>query len=87
MDELDVLRKEIDDIDRELVFLFEKRMETVLKIGEYKSKRNMPVLDSSREEYVIDKSIKYLTDKTLENYLKDFLINLIEISKRLQKRK
>ena len=62
-------------------------MKTVLKIGEYKSKRNMPVLDSSREEYVINKSIKYLTDKTLKNYLKEFLINLIEISKRLQKRK
>ncbi len=86
MDELEHLRKDIDDIDRELVVLFEKRMETVLKIGEYKGKRNIPILDSSREEEVISKSVGYLRNESFKNYLKEFLINLMEISKKLQKR-
>lgn len=87
MDKLELLRKEIDDIDGQLVELFEKRMETVLKVGEYKTKMNLPILNESREEEVITKNIDYLRDRSLENYLKDFLLNLMEISKRLQKRK
>lgn len=87
MDELEVLRKEIDDIDREIVKLFEKRMETVLKVGEYKAKKKIPILNSSREEQVISKSIGYLKDESLKDYLKEFIINLMEISKKLQKRK
>jgi len=35
MDNLDNLRKEIDHIDKELIKLFEKRIENVLRIGEY----------------------------------------------------
>lgn len=87
MDKLELLRKEIDDIDGQLVELFEKRMETVLKVGAYKTKMNLPILNESREEEVITKNIDYLRDRSLENYLKDFLLNLMEISKRLQKRK
>lgn len=86
MDELELFRREIDNIDRQLVELFEKRMETVLKIGEYKTKKNIPILNSSREEEVISKNIGYLRDNSLKDYLKDFLINLMEISKKLQKR-
>ena len=35
MTKLDEYRIEIDEIDRELVQLFEKRMETVLKVASY----------------------------------------------------
>ena len=74
MDKLELLRKEIDDIDMQLVELFEKRMETVLKVGEYKAKKNLPILSKSREEEVIIKSINYLKDRSLQEYLKDFLL-------------
>jgi len=46
---LDNLRTEIDDIDRKLVELFEKRMATSAKIAEVKQGAGTPVLDRSRE--------------------------------------
>ena len=48
MKDLNELRREIDGIDRELVKLFEKRMEVSAQIGAYKASRGMPVLDAAR---------------------------------------
>ena len=49
MDELEQYRQELDGIDRELVALFARRMDTVRKIGAYKKARGMQVQDRSRE--------------------------------------
>ena len=38
MEDLDDYRKNIDEIDKKITELFEKRMDIVLKIGEYKKK-------------------------------------------------
>ena len=43
------LRTEIDSIDKELISLFEKRMNTAAKIGEYKKQNDIPVYDPQRE--------------------------------------
>ena len=52
MEKLDLqkIREEIDIIDRELARLFEKRMDIVLKVAEYKRQNNLPVKDMAREE-------------------------------------
>ncbi len=63
MTKLDEYRIEIDEIDRELVQLFEKRMETVLKVANYKKENGMEVLQSSREEVVLQKAVDNLNDK------------------------
>lgn len=85
MDELKKYRKEIDNIDKELVRNFEKRMEVVLKVAEYKKKNNIPILNKSREEQVIEKNLKYLNNEKFKKSLKDFFISLMNISKKLQK--
>ena len=51
--QLDDLRKQIDEIDKSIINLLAKRMETVKKIGQLKKKRNIPVLDKSRWKKVI----------------------------------
>lgn len=81
---LDELREEIDEVDRQLVELFEKRMEIVTGVAKYKVENNIPVLNSSREDQVIQKNIDYLKNKDLKNYLKDFFINLMDLSKDYQ---
>ena len=43
-------RKCIDEIDSKLLALFEKRMETVEKVAEYKIEHGIKVLDRSREQ-------------------------------------
>ena len=49
------LRKQIDEIDRELVTLYGKRMETAREIGRYKREHNLPVLDTERERNLLNK--------------------------------
>ncbi|MTI47373.1 chorismate mutase [Sporosalibacterium faouarense] len=87
MDDLEKLRREIDKIDEELVKNFEKRMEVVLRIGEYKKKNGLSVINKSREDDVIEKNINRLKNKELEEYLKEFIIELMDISKKLQSKK
>ena len=47
--ELQELRVKIDEIDRELTRLFEKRMDVAAEIAAWKRENNMPVLDAARE--------------------------------------
>ncbi len=49
------LRGEIDRIDRELVELYCRRMDTARAIGQYKRENRLPVLDSERERQLLNK--------------------------------
>ncbi|OGF21465.1 chorismate mutase [Candidatus Falkowbacteria bacterium RBG_13_39_14] len=53
MENLDELRKEIDNIDREIFLLLKKRFDVVKKVGEYKKKNNLPIRDLKREGEII----------------------------------
>ena len=55
MSELEQLRGDIDAIDRQIVELMKRRMETVAQVAEYKKANNMPVLDTSRERALLSK--------------------------------
>ena len=55
MNELENLRERIDTIDKELIALFEERMNVVNDIAEYKIKNNLPILNQNREDIVISK--------------------------------
>jgi len=48
MNELEKLRKEIDQCDHQLLTILFNRMEMVKKVGEYKQKHNIPALDQDR---------------------------------------
>lgn len=87
MSYLDDCRKEIDEVDKQLTELFEKRMEIVTEIIKYKIKNKIPVLNSSREGEVIKKNSERLRNKELEPYLKDFFIRLMDLSKDYQSHK
>ncbi len=53
--EIQELRKEIDEIDRQIVNLYCRRMETAVRIGEEKRKRGLPVRDAERERELLDR--------------------------------
>lgn len=50
-----VMRKQIDDIDNQLIELLSKRMSVCREIGKYKKEHNMTVLQTSRYNEIIDK--------------------------------
>lgn len=62
MSRLDEIRNELDEIDREIVALFEKRMELARSVAEYKLANGMPVLDRSREAAVLASRAAMLKD-------------------------
>lgn len=57
MEDLTRYRNEIDNIDKELIQLFEKRMNTVLEIARHKMKNNTTILQKDREEKVLSRAV------------------------------
>lgn len=84
MDTLESLRNQIDEIDKQLTELFEKRMETVIKVAEYKKKNNIPILNKGREEEVIEKNIQYLKNKGFKKEETEFIKTVMDISRKAQ---
>jgi len=61
--DLDQIRKDIDQIDQELVALLERRMVCVGQIVKYKEQQGLPVLDQGREREVLEKVGSLVTDE------------------------
>lgn len=53
--DLSELRVEIDSIDRQIVELLKQRMAVSNEVAEYKRERDLPVLDSGREQALLSK--------------------------------
>ena len=85
MNKLEEYRKEIDLIDKEMIALFERRMDIARKVGEYKKENNMEILNSKREEEVIEKNVNSLKNKEYKNVTRKFFENIMELSRSLQK--
>ena len=65
MKELTELRQELDQLDREIVAMFERRMRISREVAQYKLSHALPVLDSSREAQVIESRTAMLSDASL----------------------
>ena len=49
------LRNQINEIDEQLVRVFDARMKVALQIGKYKKENDLPVFDPARERAVLAK--------------------------------
>ncbi len=84
MNKLEKARLSIEEIDKEMVELFEKRFNAVKDVIEYKKENNLPINDSSREEFLINKNLGFLQDKALEKYYIEFIKSMFIVSKKYQ---
>ena len=84
MNELENLRERIDTIDKELISLFEERMDVVNDIADYKIKNNLPILNQNREDIVISKVKSIVKNKEYTDSAIDFIKDIMEISKKFQ---
>ena len=85
MNNLDEARLIINEVDKEMIELFKKRMNASKIIGEYKKENNIAILDKEREKALIEKNLKILNDKELEKYYLMFLEGILNSSKEYQK--
>jgi chorismate mutase/prephenate dehydratase len=86
MSELDALRGQIDEIDAQLVALFEQRMAVTLKVGQYKQANGLPVLDVSREHHVLEEKQALVQDPALKTAVTTLYESIMGISRRQQRR-
>ena len=87
MNELQLLRNGIDEIDQQILDLFKQRMELCKDVAEYKRSHEMPVFQGGREQQIIDR-IKALTgDPSLEAGTAALFTTIMDISKILQNRR
>lgn len=87
MDQLDKLRQEIDDCDRIIVKALEERMETVLKVLDYKRHKNMPIFQPQREQQVLAKVVAQVENKEFSSEIEKIYQEVIINSRKLQSRK
>lgn len=85
--DLNELRNNIDDIDKQILELFMKRMELCKGVADYKKANNLPVFQGGREKQVIDRIKSLTNDKELEQGTAALFTTIMDISKILQNRK
>ncbi len=83
--DLEIARTKIDQLDKELVRLFQERLATVLEIAKYKEEHNIRIFDNAREKEVLAKNIANVTDDELKEYVIEYLQHIMDISKSFQK--
>ena len=84
MDKLQAARNIINEADREMAVLFEKRMDAVKVVSEYKKENGIPIYDFAREEEMIKRNSEYIENEEYRSYYVNFLKNSIKLSKDLQ---
>ena len=83
--DLNTYRKEIDQIDDQIVRLFQERMDVAAKIAEYKKTQGMPILQPARErEKMAEVSGKSRED--MQSYVRVLYSLLFELSRTYQER-
>jgi len=74
---LELYRKQIDEIDAQIIDLLAKRFEIVKKVGEYKKERNIPPLQPERWQQVLQTRKNLAKEKWLNPELIEKIWNLI----------
>ncbi len=92
VDELNHLRTQIDCFDDELLALISNRMKVAKKIGQIKMDNDVTVLQSSRWNEILDRTIKKaegldLGEKFIKSYMEAVHIESIRIQDSLKKSK
>lgn len=84
MTRLDKDRKQIDEIDEQLVKLFEERFNVVRDVIDYKIENHLPILNSNREEEITEKNVDLIEDDDIKPYFKAWYQELLRLSKEFQ---
>lgn len=86
MSKLEEARKIINEVDREMAALFEKRMAACELVAEYKKENGLSILDSDREKQVIAKNSELVSNPVYREYYVDFIKNTMRLSRSYQSR-
>ncbi len=80
---LEEIRKEISEINDEMLALFIKRMELSSQVAAYKKANGLPTLDRKREEAILQKVADNTSDE-MRQYALEFFRNIMDLGKQYQ---
>lgn len=80
---LNEIRIEIDKLDKEILDLFQKRMNLCRQVAAYKMENNMPIFQEAREIEILDK-MENLAEDDMKSGSRALFAVIIDISKKLQ---
>ncbi len=80
------LRKKLDFIDKEILVLLENRMDIIRKVGQIKSKLDIPIEDLDREKEIIKKLTNFSHNKLSDRQLIRIFKAVFQSSKNEQKK-
>ena len=86
MKDIKDLRKEINEIDKEMADLFEKRMDLAKEVALYKKERSLAIYDEARENEIINKNKEFIKDDEIKEYYVNFIKDTMNISKSYQEK-
>ncbi|MDD2414026.1 MAG: chorismate mutase [Eubacteriaceae bacterium] len=81
---MDEIRRQIDEIDRQMAALYEQRMMCTLQVAEYKFNHHGKIFDPDREKAVIENNVSRLDHVQFKKQYQAFLQFMMDQSKRLQ---
>ncbi len=88
---MEKLRQEIDAIDEAMRILFEKRMDCVKEIIDYKLKNQIEIKDLNREETMIENNLRKLKNpdycQAYECFLREIIRSSVEFQEDWQDQK
>ena len=84
--ELEEIRRKIDEIDAEILRLFEERLDVCAEIAAYKKENEKPVLDKIREVRKLESIEKQCQDKRNVYLAKALFEKIMELSRKRQTR-
>ncbi len=82
---LEECRKELDVIDKQVIELFEKRMNVIKDVALYKKENSLPILDEQREKIMLETNVNKFKNIELQKYYKTVLQAFLAVSKDYQK--
>lgn len=82
--DLGLIRDEIDTVDKEIVRLYEKRMQLCADVAEYKIRTGKPILDRSRELEKLEKVKSFVDTEFDKEAVADLFRQVMSSSRKLQ---
>ncbi len=86
MRSLEECRQQLDEVDRDIVRLFEQRMMVARDVARYKIAHDLPVLDQSREEMVLASRVSMLKDGHFAGSVRTLYECIMALSRQEQER-
>lgn len=82
--DLNDYRNTLDEIDTQLLALFQTRMDTVKQIAAYKKKHQLPILSAGREQEILER-VRAASGDDLAPYAVSLFETLLSVSRDYQK--